>query len=464
MTLELELRESTTENKIVNDYNYHSVNPAQFFDLSPMTNDYLRNDMVNFFAQNAGNTQHTRTTAELRTDIRYAENLDLEEDEVYLRKAVESIYYSHDLQAQGLTMDDILQWDDENKIATVYLFDEVFLFIPENMTENQAISIYNERILNENNAVAPLAANPYNRSTTYFSSPFSIAMHSIGISFNLTTILETTVPTTIEPVILTSRITRNNRIAFGEVGYTSSGSSLILYEMENDADKRNMILSLLQELTRDTLEITTKWNWLRFSTTYTVNYTIIEGDTLNVGTELIRRVIDSDHNIEIGVTRDRDRYRVSNSLDAMNPGSGTGGRIRINEIGEYTIVADLDENWEWDLTWVGIVSRVEQIPAHIVLGHELIHALRASEGYWRPDIQIAINSFMLPPPYGVVIEPTFKLEEIETIGIAHRGAKSGDTILPSWQITENALRREHNLPSRITHWGGYNDDFTTWEN
>ena len=107
------------------------VNPGLYFDLSGMTESFLSLPFANFFERNA--LLHLFGASSY--DINYALNLDLEDGEVYLRRLVEMIFYSHDLVNQGYTMDDILIWDAETRIVTVHLFGETILFVPEDMYE-----------------------------------------------------------------------------------------------------------------------------------------------------------------------------------------------------------------------------------------------------------------------------------------------------------------------------------------
>jgi len=107
------------------------VNPAVHFDLSGMSEGFLGSPFANFFERNANNS----TTDFTAYDVRFAENLDLDEGEVYLRRLVETIFYSYNLAEQGYTMDDVLIWCDETRTATVNIFGEAILFVPEDMYE-----------------------------------------------------------------------------------------------------------------------------------------------------------------------------------------------------------------------------------------------------------------------------------------------------------------------------------------
>jgi len=77
--------------------------------------------------------------------------------------------------------------------------------------------------------------------------------------------------------------------------------------------------------------------------------------------------------------------------------------------------------------------------------------LRGSMGY--RAFHLDWGHFEVKLPNGEIIPYSYRLEEIETIGLVIR--LSDGTIIPStsWSITENAIRREHNKPLRITSWG-----------
>lgn len=82
----------------------------------------------------------------------------------------------------------------------------------------------------------------------------------------------------------------------------------------------------------------------------------------------------------------------------------------------------------------------EERPSYIGLAHEMIHGVRSMNG-------IAVTGLVPFSIYdktgGKLTQPTFK-EELETIGI---GGKS------KYIINENLIRLEHELDTRIMHYG-----------
>jgi hypothetical protein len=224
-TLVLELLQSENSES-VNRGNSTRVDPALFFDLSPMTPDYLADVMVNFFDDHAEiydrnpNNPNPRTEQQQRNDSGYGNNRDLEEGEFYLRRYIEYIYYSQNLAAEGLTIDDMLHWDDKNKISTAYIFGEVFLFVPLTMSEEQAINIYNERTSNAR--VLPVAAgsplmayistvyakDDENSDTSITVIPNKAPNDRSNVSVTRNTYANFYVPPNTEPVLRNMRIRR----------------------------------------------------------------------------------------------------------------------------------------------------------------------------------------------------------------------------------------------------------------
>jgi len=89
----------------------------------------------------------------------------------------------------------------------------------------------------------------------------------------------------------------------------------------------------------------------------------------------------------------------------------------------------------------------EEMPNFIVLGHELIHALRIDQGRHIPYLSLdgaLIHTFQHPEQGWIAA--LLYTEEAYTIGIGHSARRR-------MALSENALRWEHNLPRRITHWG-----------
>ncbi|MCL2578331.1 MAG: hypothetical protein FWE27_09875, partial [Defluviitaleaceae bacterium] len=157
--------------------------------------------------------------------------------------------------------------------------------------------------------------------------------------------------------------------------------------LPNDKADRDKILELLNKLTRYTLTEKQTGNFLTREANrhWIVEYAPVTGTDRLIGTELIRDLLNSRHVVRIhlnfrnpqGVLEPSATFDTENLVNASTPGVGSSTNVNLNnEESHYTIVADLDENWNWDWNWTGIESRIEEMPAHIVLGHELIHALR----------------------------------------------------------------------------------------
>ena len=142
--LELTIRE--TAGWQVANGNFTLVNPAPLFDLSGMTSDFLHLPMSNFFSFYADGVSPQGLSFQpfvafqepTCPHIRYAENLDLEHGEVYLRKLVEMLFYRHNLAEQGYTMQYVLQWNRADGTIAVNIFGESHLFVPPGMCEDEA--------------------------------------------------------------------------------------------------------------------------------------------------------------------------------------------------------------------------------------------------------------------------------------------------------------------------------------
>jgi len=141
--LELILHES--ENAApVGAGNSRRVNPAPFFDLSGIMDDldFLSRPMANFFSRNAASDGITATN----DDAQFARNYGVDTGELYLQRLVEAIFYGANLTAYGLTLDCVLQLNPDGT-ATVSLFDEVYLFVPQGMCPDEALNNHFARIV-----------------------------------------------------------------------------------------------------------------------------------------------------------------------------------------------------------------------------------------------------------------------------------------------------------------------------
>jgi len=434
--LELILREST-DNTPVGHNNYRRVNPAPFFDLSGIVDniDFLSRPMANFFTRNAEYAGITATNY----DIRYAHNLDLEEDGVYLRRMVEITFYSENLARHGYTMDNIIQWNDDDTI-TVAFFDEIYLFIPPDMCAEEAL--FNHHMRTGFMSISGFELEMYEYFNPHFDggsliTPFHYFSHII--------------------IYYLVDIELNRRSVAGKGGDKAAAinpeiSSLVLCGNVSGhvGDPHEDFLNLLNQLTRDDLRIRSS-GFLGNRVDAIVIDVARGGDELSYGTSLIRSAINSEHTITIQPYTRSSHVRLSPSdMDnASTSGVGSGSIILFNRrVTYYTIVADFDE---WDLSWEGVYTRIEPIPKYIELGHELIHALRMSVGHFIPrEVE---GSYSFRHPRGWVQWRESEVEEFETQGMAYSLVRYGETILPNrWPLSENALRREHGHSTRITRW------------
>jgi len=212
----------------------------------------------------------------------------------------------------------------------------------------------------------------------------------------------------------------------------------LIIEIRGNARDRDDIMYELRKLTRDYLDFErmghNRWRVVYGERPYDVG-------GREVGTNLIRRLINNeDHTViirAIGGGRGSE-IRLADEIAAGTPGVGSSSTIRINVV-----------DYEW--SWVE-GNRQEVIPTHIMLGHELIHALRAMGGHDRgEDIMVRLYPHSVGGRYVM-------WEDAETIGLDYSryvgGTRIYGTPSTSSHFTENALRREHGLPMRIHHEGG----------
>ncbi|MCI8485337.1 MAG: hypothetical protein HFH41_13515, partial [Lachnospiraceae bacterium] len=185
-------------------------------------------------------------------------------------------------------------------------------------------------------------------------------------------------------------------------------------------------------------------DWIK----YEGNYVIIEYEYSNGpkihGTNMIRRLIkDENHTVYI-TFNDEGKFETSYryTAGACTPGVGSSVDITI-DLNNLPMV-DVDNGR-------GGVLR-ETAPLEISIGHELIHALRAFGGNWKP--KNIVGRYM----YTKGVKPFFenvKEEELDTTGINYTSLGTGEIrYAESWDTTENALRREQGYRRRVRY---YND-------
>ena len=188
-------------------------------------------------------------------------------------------------------------------------------------------------------------------------------------------------------------------------------------------EQRLRVLTELQKLTNDKLGV--KYNGV---VTIMANGTKNRGMKLTAGTSLISELVGHKRTVEI---TPGNRYREF-------------GKYRRDEFnGKGT---DTEVWYDFD-TPVSTIARnrktgkrtKENIPPHIALGHELIHAYRGMNGDAKDP-----NSMTLYKDTECFINAP--IEELETTGI-----KAIDDCTRNYKYTENKLREEESLNERLRY-------------
>lgn len=201
-----------------------------------------------------------------------------------------------------------------------------------------------------------------------------------------------------------------------------------------EREQRDAVLYNLRQLTRDTLSYTVSRTGI-----FRLSITEVDGtDDLVFGTQLIRYLVNGRHihTIQV-VSNHHSRVQPLHWRNASRSSHGARSTIYFNptERIETVVMGDCGNTW-----W-------EDIPNFIVLGHELIHARRIDQGIHIPYLShggMTFHSFHHPDDGWV--RGLIPWEEFHTIGIGHINSIHTP-------ITENTLRREHNLPMRVA-WDG----------
>jgi len=205
-------------------------------------------------------------------------------------------------------------------------------------------------------------------------------------------------------------------------------------------------LEQLQKLTNDTIHIDVD-GILQISNR-------VDKPTLKHGTDLIRRLVDTKYVVSIdyedGVAQ-ADQITVGafsyhqNFKEKKGIGSGTN------------IVFDPYRKWYYELAdkkGKGL-STMQETESHITFAHELIHAERFSRGigimrgrdYDHEYISGVRGNFLWWPLYARTFEKYSK-EEYATIGLGFNKRKD---------VTENMIRKEHQLRLRARYGTGYSE-------
>jgi len=197
-------------------------------------------------------------------------------------------------------------------------------------------------------------------------------------------------------------------------------------------EQRQELLAYLQMLTRDTLSMERVICEVLgiLNIRYEVRYRAIVGNRLNNGTQLIRRLVNSPYTVHI---RHYDGPSMMTGLIHPTHRCATVWLNTTDPVGLLVAGPSCSGN------------RLEDAPIHIILGHELIHALRHFEdtalwGYGSP---------LYVDPSGTMRRSPTPREELHTIGISYQ-RRANDPWTHPTGITENALREEHGLPRRLS--------------
>ena len=194
------------------------------------------------------------------------------------------------------------------------------------------------------------------------------------------------------------------------------------------------ILDDLRRLTNDRLVKTRSGH-----NTYQVSIAEKLDGNLRAGTALIRYLID--HSFTTTIRHIDGRPHVVPAIprnpflpDNARNGVGTWPYVYHNP--NFTYYALLSFS---NYSIVNLMS--DNNPSFINLGHELVHAL----GYVRGDIRSGTTSHTFINQYGVRVTHYRLTEELLTTGVIFPQRR-----VDGISVSENALRREHRLPLRVT--------------
>ncbi|MDE5987425.1 MAG: hypothetical protein K2H16_09155, partial [Prevotella sp.] len=191
-------------------------------------------------------------------------------------------------------------------------------------------------------------------------------------------------------------------------------------------EQRLRVLTELQKLTNDKLGVHRKHGTVIIMTRGTRN----TGRKLTAGTSLISELVDHEKTVSI-IPGDSYRERGIYRKDELN-GKGSNAKVWYDfDTPVPTIVRDRKTG-----------KRIkENIPRHIALGHELIHAHRSMNGVAKDMNKMTQYSY--EGMGGILDAP---IEELETTGI-----KDIDGSVRNYKFTENKLREEENLNERLRY-------------
>jgi len=229
----------------------------------------------------------------------------------------------------------------------------------------------------------------------------------------------------------------------------------LIIEIRGTEEHKHDIMRYLRQLTRDHLYVEVlgegHWRVRHQARSLAMARQVIRIDNARTaGTNMIRQLLTNGRH----TTTMRIGYSMSGLTNIFSPdsqrgastpglGGGSGGTVYFDpNRAEYVYTED----------WNGGNRRKEPVPNQIVLGHELIHALRSVNGNMRTDRN-------LRPEYvyrtATAQDRTLRREEAETIGLDHYRMIDGVRTrinASTWDTTENSLRREQGILRRRVEW------------
>ena len=220
-----------------------------------------------------------------------------------------------------------------------------------------------------------------------------------------------------------------------EIGHLTDGTNK---NLGNLTDKqRNKIIANLQKLTNDKLQYNRKTGMVDITSR-------AKGKDIKLksGTELVRELVDHDNKVtinystvQVGSSAGPDN---ENDISKTQNGVGTNTSVTFAEGNPKTQVAKNSD------------SRAESQdqPGYIVLGSELSHALADMDGTSIPATR-GNKGNTYKGSDGQSVTEYAPLEELTTHGIGNYGTRYNTT--RTNYPTENALRREQNLPIRVAY-------------
>ena len=214
----------------------------------------------------------------------------------------------------------------------------------------------------------------------------------------------------------------------------------LIIELAGTEEEQLTLLYYLNQLTDHTLGVS-------LSGRVTLQYRASSDLQFEYGNTLIERLMAADHVVTIHLFSGASEFRADCRHEAaMTPGLGSGGIVRFNPANALTrTTVSINPS-------TGLAENEIGMYAHIVLGHELIHADRSMRGVMLPHASTALYSFEAArlrfSPARITggstrtVTHRIRVEELATIGLAR---------YTSMCITENMIRQEHGIARRGSH-------------